>query len=170
MQFLRDIRGLAKQTQRWHKENLNALEKVLCMQGVTIEDCRKLTVSLLKEHFVFYMLEELGLKVNTINGFTLEVPSDGNHGSQSKVTETSPQTWSYHRSIAGMRGVFERVRKDIVENGMLAPLLVQSQTYVIVDGHMRQQIVRLREGDAAFAIYIREDELMSRGSRGRSLV
>ncbi len=68
VQFLRDIRGLAKQTQRWHKENLNALEKVLGMQGVTIEDCRKLTVSFLKEHFVFYMLEELGLKVNTING------------------------------------------------------------------------------------------------------
>ncbi|MCY0887249.1 MAG: hypothetical protein OWQ59_02215, partial [Alicyclobacillaceae bacterium] len=29
VQFLRDIRGLAKQTQRWHKENLSALEKVL---------------------------------------------------------------------------------------------------------------------------------------------
>ncbi len=68
VQFLRDVRGLAKQTQRWHKENLNALEKVLGMQGMVIEDCRKLTVSFLKDHFVFYMLEELGLKVNTING------------------------------------------------------------------------------------------------------
>ncbi|RIV22102.1 hypothetical protein D2Q93_09490 [Alicyclobacillaceae bacterium I2511] len=53
VQFLRDIRGLAKQTQRWHRENLNALEKVLSMQGMVIDDCRKLTVSFLKEHFVF---------------------------------------------------------------------------------------------------------------------
>lgn len=68
VQFLRDVRGLAKQTQRWHKENLNALEKVLGMQGLVIDDCRKLTVSFLKDHFVLYMLEELGLKVNTING------------------------------------------------------------------------------------------------------
>lgn len=68
IQFLRDVRGLAKQTQRWHRENLNALEKVLVMQGLVIEDCRKLTVPFLKDHFVFYMLEELGLKVNTING------------------------------------------------------------------------------------------------------
>ena len=66
--FLRDIRGLAKQTQRWHKENLNALEKVLGMQGIVVKDCRDLTVKFLREHFVFYMLEELGLKVNTING------------------------------------------------------------------------------------------------------
>ncbi len=67
-QFLRDIRGLAKQTQRWHKETLNALEKVLGMQDIVVEDCRKLTVPFLKERFVFYMLEDLGLKVNTING------------------------------------------------------------------------------------------------------
>jgi integrase/recombinase XerD len=68
VQFLRDVRGLAKQTQRWHKENLNALEKVLGMQSLVIDDCRKLTVPFLKDHFVFYMLEDLGLKVNTING------------------------------------------------------------------------------------------------------
>jgi len=30
--FLRDVRGLAKKTQRWHKENLNALEKALGLQ------------------------------------------------------------------------------------------------------------------------------------------
>ncbi len=66
--FLRDIRGLAKQTQRWHKENLNALEKVLTKQGIMVDDCRNLTVPFLKERFIFYMLEELGLKVNTING------------------------------------------------------------------------------------------------------
>ncbi len=68
MLFLRDIRGLAKQTQRWHKENLNALEKVLGLQGIVVTDCRDLTVNFLKEHFVFYMLENIGLKTNTING------------------------------------------------------------------------------------------------------
>ena len=66
--FLRDVRGLAKQTQRWHKENLNALEKVLGSQGIVVNNCRDLTVPFLKEHFVFYMLEEMGLKTNTING------------------------------------------------------------------------------------------------------
>lgn len=57
-----------------------------------------------------------------------------------KLLKPHPKHGHYHSSIAGMRGVYERVRKDIEENGMLTPLLVQSQTYVIVDGHMRQQI------------------------------
>ncbi len=66
--FLRDIRLLSQETQRWHKENLTALEKVLAAQGIQISDVRTLTAKMVKEHFVFYMSEEMELMPNTING------------------------------------------------------------------------------------------------------
>ena len=66
--FLKDIRGLAKQTQRWHRENLTALEKVLAKQDIVIIDCRDLTTPFLKDNFIFYMLDVMKLKTNTING------------------------------------------------------------------------------------------------------
>jgi integrase/recombinase XerD len=66
--FLQDIRLLSPDTQRWHRENLTALEKVLAAQGITVPDVRSLTPHLIKEHFLFYMAEEMGLRPNTING------------------------------------------------------------------------------------------------------
>ncbi len=42
--FLQDIRGLAYHTQRWHRENITALEKILAKQDITVLDCRELTV------------------------------------------------------------------------------------------------------------------------------
>lgn len=66
--FLRDIRLLSQETQRWHKENLTAFEKVLAKQGIEISDVGSLTAKMVKENFVFYMSEEMGLMANTING------------------------------------------------------------------------------------------------------
>lgn len=66
--FLDDIRNLAMHTQRWHRENLNALEKVLEKQGIVVQDMRELTMPLLKNNFVFYMRDTMHLKTNTING------------------------------------------------------------------------------------------------------
>lgn len=66
--FLREIRGLAKETQRWHRENVTALEKVLQRQDITVDDVNILNPRFVKDHFLYYMLEEMGLKVNTING------------------------------------------------------------------------------------------------------
>ena len=66
--FLKDLRALARHTQRWHRENITALEKILAKQGIVIQDGRDLTSALLKDHFVFYMLDTLHLKANTING------------------------------------------------------------------------------------------------------
>ncbi|KYP81659.1 tyrosine-type recombinase/integrase [Ferroacidibacillus organovorans] len=66
--FLEDIRNLAMHTQRWHRENLNALEKVLEKQGIVVQDMRELTMPLLKNNFVFYMRDTMHLKTNTING------------------------------------------------------------------------------------------------------
>ena len=66
--FLRDIRLLSPDTQRWHKENLTALEKVLAKQTMEISDVRSLTAKMVKENFVFYMFEDMGLMSNTING------------------------------------------------------------------------------------------------------
>lgn len=59
---------------------------------------------------------------------------------KTKLLQPHPKHRYYHTSIAETPGLYERVRKDIAENGMLTPLLIQSQTCIIVDGHMRQQI------------------------------
>jgi integrase/recombinase XerD len=66
--FLRDIRLLSKETQRWHRENLTAVEKALVKQKIDVSDVRCLTAPMMKEHVVFYMFEEMELKPNTING------------------------------------------------------------------------------------------------------
>lgn len=66
--FLRDIRLLSPDTQRWHRENLTALEKVLGRQGIQVDDVRHLTSRVFKDHFVIYMFDEMNLKPNTING------------------------------------------------------------------------------------------------------
>lgn len=66
--FMRDVRGLAFHTQRWHRENLNALQRVLAKQDIVVDDCCGLTTRFLKDHFIFYMKEELCLKPNTVNG------------------------------------------------------------------------------------------------------
>ncbi|QSO46641.1 hypothetical protein [Alicyclobacillus mengziensis] len=66
--FLKDIRLLSPETQRWHRENLTAVEKALVRQDIDVCDVSSFTVALLKEHVVFYMFEEMHLKPNTING------------------------------------------------------------------------------------------------------
>jgi integrase/recombinase XerD len=66
--FLGDIRLLSPETQRWHRENLTAVEKALVRQEVDVSDVHSLTAPIMKEHVVFYMFEEMGLKPNTING------------------------------------------------------------------------------------------------------
>lgn len=66
--FLKDIRLLSQETKRWHRENLTALEKVLAAQNIEVKDVCQLNVKMLKEHFVFYMVEDMGLKANTVNG------------------------------------------------------------------------------------------------------
>ncbi|GMA64847.1 hypothetical protein GCM10025859_52870 [Alicyclobacillus fastidiosus] len=35
--FLRDCRHLAKQTQRWHRENLISFEKILARQDIIVD-------------------------------------------------------------------------------------------------------------------------------------
>lgn len=59
---------------------------------------------------------------------------------QTKLLQPHPKHRYYHTSIAEIPGLYERVKQDIAQNGMLTPLLVRSGTHVIVDGHMRQQI------------------------------
>jgi integrase/recombinase XerD len=66
--FLRDCRHLAKQTQRWHRENLNSFEKILGRQGIVVGDVAKLSASYVKSRYVYYMVEDMGLKPNTVNG------------------------------------------------------------------------------------------------------
>ncbi|MCL6627505.1 MAG: hypothetical protein K6T68_13080 [Alicyclobacillus shizuokensis] len=44
------------------------MEKVLASQAITVPDVRRLTSHLIKENFVFYMVEEMSLRPNTING------------------------------------------------------------------------------------------------------
>lgn len=66
--FLRDSRLLSKETQRWHRENLTAVEKALVKLEIDVSDVRNFTAPLMKEHAVFYMFEEMGMKTNTING------------------------------------------------------------------------------------------------------
>ncbi|QSO46759.1 tyrosine-type recombinase/integrase [Alicyclobacillus mengziensis] len=66
--FLREHRHLAAHTQRFHRENLTSLARILALQGKVILDCRELTASLLKHHYLYYMMDDLHLKPNTING------------------------------------------------------------------------------------------------------
>ena len=66
--FLQDIKDLSRETQRWHRENLTAFEKVLAKQNIAVEDVTQLTPTFIRHKFAFYMLEEMGLKPNTING------------------------------------------------------------------------------------------------------
>lgn len=66
--FLRDIRLLSPDTQRWHRENITALEKVLAKQAIEISDVQGLTARMVKENFVFFMFEDMRLMSNTING------------------------------------------------------------------------------------------------------
>ena len=73
MMFLAEVRGLAANTQRWHREILTEFEKVLAKQQILILDCWDLTARLLKNHFVFYMRDDLGLKTNPINGWVRTV-------------------------------------------------------------------------------------------------
>ena len=41
--FLRELRGLVKQTRRWHRENVTALEKVPAKQNIVVKDVTVLT-------------------------------------------------------------------------------------------------------------------------------
>ena len=65
--FVRELRIFSKATQVHHRECVKALERILRLQGIEIRDVRHLNTRLLKDHFVYYMLDEMKLKPTTVN-------------------------------------------------------------------------------------------------------
>lgn len=65
--FVRELRIFSKATQVHHRDCVKALEKILGLQGIQIQDVRDLTTRLLKDHFVYYMLDTMKLKPTTVN-------------------------------------------------------------------------------------------------------
>lgn len=65
--FTRELRIFSKATQAHHRDCVKALERILGMQGIEIRDVRQLTTRLLKDHFVYYMLDDMQLKPTTVN-------------------------------------------------------------------------------------------------------
>lgn len=65
--FVLELRIFAKDTQRHHKECIVTLEKLLRKQGIEIDDVRDLTSRMIRDKFVYYMLDDMQLKPTTVN-------------------------------------------------------------------------------------------------------
>lgn len=65
--FAGELRVFSKDTQRHHQECVVALEKILRRQNIEVLDVRQLTPRLIRDKFIYYMLDDMDLKPTTVN-------------------------------------------------------------------------------------------------------
>ncbi len=77
------------------------------------------------------------------------------------LLQTHPRHSYYHTSITEQPELYHFVTRDIRDNGIRTPLLVQAETHVILDGHMRQQIALDLQMETVPVIYRQVDDTLA---------